>query len=253
MGLQKWLSARVGDMQAADPYRPPLPAELEAGVLGLRAVLAGEATDSLAALGFTVSPGVGDGRPYTLVADGADTERSWGAVVLPDGAPRLVVEVPHPKSDLRTAQLGLELFRAVPGSALLLAGAHRHAGGGAADVAHRTDSMFHVWAAALAAPEVQVHGYAAASLPGVDAVASAGAGSVTPAHEALRDALVAQGFRVCAGWVDAGGELEGTTNVQGIAATERGTPFLHLELAPALRTDPAGRAAAVAAIAGTWP
>ncbi|HEY0447643.1 hypothetical protein [Actinophytocola sp.] len=257
-GLREWLSARLTAMRAGAAYRPPLPAELDAGVLGLEAVLAGAPADSLAALGFTVSSGVDEttGRPYTLVADEVDTERAWGAVVLPTGRPTLVIEVPHPRSDRRTARLGLELFHAVPGSALLVAGAHRTAGGGAADVAHRTDSMFHVWAGVLGtrAPEVQLHGYAAASLPAFDAVTSASGGVATAAHVAARDALAARGFRVCAGWwLGTCGRLEGTTNVQGIAAAGRGSPFLHLELAPGPRTDPAGRAAVVAAIAESWP
>jgi hypothetical protein len=160
--------------------------------------------------------------------------------------------VPHPIADRLTAWLGLELFRAMPGSALLLAGTHRRAGGGAADVAHRTDSMFHVFAEVLAehAPaELQPHGYAAATLPEYDVVVSPGAAELTDAHEALRDALVAQGFRVRPEWT---GWLDGSTNVQSAAAAARGSAFLHLELAPAPRRDRGARAAIVAAVASTW-
>lgn len=245
-------------MRAADPYRAPTRRERAEGTAGLVSVLDGSAdVELLARNGFSLRRGVDEvtGRKYTLIADAAGTERAWGVVVLDEEEPRQVVEVPHPKSDLWTGRLGLELYRAMPGSALLVAGAHRNAGGGAADVAHRADSMFHAFAGVLASRagvELQVHGYAARSLPGVDAVVSPGAGAVRPRHRALLDTLVGRGFRGCAAWADACGELAGLTNVQGIAAAERGTPFLHLELAPALRTDP-GRRAVVDSVALTWP
>lgn len=252
--LRTWLTGRVAAMSPADPYRPPTPDEREAGGAGLRALLAGSPNGALAELGFAVSAGVdATGRPYTLADGEAGTERVWGSVVL-DGPdpPRRVIAVPHPKADRLTAWLGLALFRAAPGSALLLAGTHRAASGGAADVAHRTDSMFHVFAGVLAehAPaELQPHGYAATTLPGLDAVVSPGVAAVTGAHVALRDALAARGFRVRPEWT---GPLDGSTNVQGAAAAARGTAFLHLELAPALRTDPVPRAAVVEAVARTW-
>lgn len=251
-GLGTWLYGRLTAMSPADPYRPPSPAERAEGAAGLRAVVRGSPAPELAGLGFGVANGV-DGRPYTLVAGEAGTERTWGTVVLDgSGPPRRVIAVPHPIADRLTAWLGLELFRAMPGSALLMAGTHRRAGGGAADVAHRTDSMFHAFAEVLAehAPaELQPHGYAAATLPEYDAIVSPGCATLTGAHEALRDALSAQGFRVRPEWT---GPLDGATNVQGAAAAARGSAFLHLELAPAPRRDPGARAAIVAAVASTW-
>jgi len=251
-GLGSWLYGRLTAMSPAGPYRPPSAAERAAGAAGLRAVVRGSFAPELAMLGFDVAAGV-DGRPYTVVAGEPGTERAWGAVVLDgSGPPRRVIAVPHPIADRLTAWLGLELFRAMPGSALLMAGTHRRAGGGAADVAHRTDSMFHAFAEVLAehAPaELQPHGYAAETLPDYDAIVSPGLAALTGAHEALRDALVAQGFRVRPEWT---GPLDGSTNVQGAAAAARGSSFLHLELAPALRGDAGSRAAVVAAVASTW-
>ena len=248
-GLGGWLLRRLRAMSPTGPYRPPSPAERADGAAGLRALLSGEKPGALSGLGFEV---VTDG-PYTLVAGEAGTERSWGAVVLEGTVPpRQVVAVPHPVADRLTAWLGLELFRAAPGSALLMAGTHRRASGGAADVAHRTDSMFHEFAGVLAAHapvEVQPHGFAAETLPEFDAVVSPGAAAYDDAHTALRDALLARRFRVRPEWT---GLLDGATNVQGRAAAARGTAFLHLELAPALRTDPAARAAVVDAVARTW-
>lgn len=243
---------RLRAMSPADPYRPPTPTERDDGAAGLRALLSGSRAPGLARLGFVVSSGV-DGRPYTLLAGEAGTERAWGMVVLDgSGPPRRVIAVPHPVADRLTAWVGLQLFRAAPGSALLLAGTHRRAGEGAADVAHRTDSMFHAFAEVLAehAPvEVQPHGYAAATLPAFDAVVSPGAARLTDAHPALRDALAERGFRVRPGWT---GLLDGSTNVQSIAAAARGTAFLHLELAPTPRADRASRDAVVDAVARTW-
>ncbi|HEY7595401.1 MAG TPA: hypothetical protein VH969_19780 [Actinophytocola sp.] len=251
-GLGTWLFARLTAMSPADPYRPPSPAERDAGTAGLRALLRGERAPELPGLGFGVSA-IADGRPYTLVAGESGTERAWGTVVLDtSGPPRRVIAVPHPIADRLTAWLGYQLFRAMPGSALLLAGTHRRAGGGAADVAHRTDSMFHAFAGVLAehAPaELQPHGYAAATLPGYDAVVAAGAATVCGAHVALRDALVARGFRVRPEWT---GLLDGATNVQSAAAAARGSAFLHLELAPGPRVDPKARAVVVTAVAETW-
>jgi hypothetical protein len=248
-GLGTWLRGRLRAMSPEGPYRPPSPAERADGAAGLRSLLRGAGPGALSGLGFEVVPG-GD---HTVVAGEAGTERAWGAVVLDGmGPPRRVVAVPHPIADRLTAWLGLELFRAAPGSALLLAGTHRRASGGAADVAHRTDSMFHVFADVLAAHapvEVQPHGFAAATLPDVDAVVSPGAAAYDDAHDALRNALVARGFRVRPEWT---GPLDGSTNVQGHAAAARGTAFLHLELAPALRTEPGARAAVVDAVARTW-
>jgi hypothetical protein len=247
--LGTWLLDRLRAMSPDDPYRPPSPAERDAGAAGLRAVLAGEHAPGLAGLGFTVA----DGRGCTVIAGETGTDRAWGAVVVDgSGPPRRVIAVPHPIADRLTAAVGLALFQAAPGSALLLAGTHRRASGGAADVAHRTDSMFHVFAGVLAehAPvEVQPHGYAVATLPEFDVVVSPGAAELTGAHPALRDALSAKGFRVRPGWT---GLLDGASNVQGVAAAARGTAFLHLELAPRARTDPAARAEVVDAVAGTW-
>jgi hypothetical protein len=240
--LRTWLTERVRRLSAAAPYRPPTEAERDQAVAAVRTILAGGVPD-LDGLGLTYA--------NPLLADQPGTERAWGALVL-DARPNAVVEVPHPASDRYTTRLGLELYETMPGAALLIAGAHRDAAGGAADVAHRADSLFHaiattLGAVLLAVPEIQLHGFAAASAPDTDVVISPGAGRWRPAHDALATALTSQGFRVAHHE-----HLSGRTNVQGIAAAERGTPFLHLELAPLLRADPRHRAAVVASVERTW-
>lgn len=88
--------------------------------------------------------------------------RGWGLVIVapgPDAGP--VLEVPHPAADRSTELLGVEVFRAASGTALLVAGAHR-AATTAADVAEAPDSAFHAAHQALVSPGqtvAQVHGF----------------------------------------------------------------------------------------------
>lgn len=222
--LQRWLVDHVRAMAADAPYRPPTPEERNDAVAVLRAALAGEPhrPNSL-----RMTPGTDDvGGPFTMLTD---TRHGWGTVLLRETSD-LVIEVPHPGSDRLTARLGLELFHAVPSAALLVAGAHRNAADNAADVAHRTDSLFHAFAQTLALPEIQLHGFAAATAPDTDVVVSSGAGEQAELHRLVEKALRQHGFRV--GHHE---RLAGRTNVQGIAAAAQGRPFLHLELAPLLR------------------
>jgi hypothetical protein len=218
--LSQWLVDRVRAMSADGPYRPPTDDERAAAVAVLVDVLAGGPGGERGADEVT-------GRPFTMVVAASH----WGVAVV-QGPPELVIEVPHPGSDRLTSRLGLELFRAFPTAALLVAGAHRNAADGAADVAHRADSLFHAYAQALAVPELQVHGFAATSAPDTDAVISPGAGQPTDWHRAMEKSLTQHGFRV-----RHHEHLAGRTNVQGIAAASAGRPFLHLELAPLVRRE----------------
>jgi len=242
--LDRWLLDRVRAMAATDPYRPPTGDERGRAAAALVAIGAGNEPD-LTGLGLRLTRGVDDatGRAFALLTDEPGTERAWGAALLDASPPSTVVEVPHPGSDRLTARMGLELFRAAPGSALLVAGTRRTVH----DAAHRTDSMFHAFAQSLATQEVQLHGFAQDSARDTDAVVSPGSGHPRPPHRELEEALTQHGFRT-----RHHENLAGRTNVQGIAAAERGTPFLHLELAPLLRLDPGNRARVVAALARTW-
>jgi hypothetical protein len=216
--LQRWLAGHVRAMTRT--YRPPTPRERERAVTALRAALAREAHDDHLLRRSAATDDAG--RPFTILTD---TEHAWGSVLLRTPSD-LLIEVPHPGSDRLTARLGLELFHAIPSAALLVAGAHRNQ----VDVAHGTDSLFHMFAQTLALPEIQLHGFATRTAPDVDAVASPGAGEPGELHRRTEKALVQQGFRV--GHHE---RLAGRTNTQGIAAAANGRPFLHLELAPVLR------------------
>jgi hypothetical protein len=108
------------------------------------------ATELFTTLSMDVTAGTDPAtdRRYSLATSRVDTDRSSGllAIDLTLPPPQVVVEVPHPGSDRHTERLGLALFRALPRAALLIAGAHRRAAQGAADVAHQSDSMFHALA-----------------------------------------------------------------------------------------------------------
>lgn len=231
-----------------DPYRAPTRAERHAGLTALRPLVTGTgAADAkaLASLGFTVRAGTDMARPYVLAASRPGDERAWGMYVADQSTPpRLVIEVPHPKADRNTEELGVELHRRVPGSVVLIAGAHRRAAGDAADVAHRTDSLFHAVADDLAArgvPQVQLHGFDEDNLPGYDLVLSSGAARVSGAAERAADGAETAGLPVCRAWWDDCGKLEGTTNAQGKAAAEHGSVFLHIEVTGRLRETVASR------------
>ncbi|NJC81989.1 hypothetical protein HC030_05315 [Planosporangium mesophilum] len=206
--------------------------------------------DAFVQLGFSHTDEVDSatGRRYTRYSGGA-----WGVVVVDLSAPaRLVVEVPHPNSDLRTERMGAHLFRLVPGSVLLMAGAHRRAGHGAADVAHNEGSLFSALAAEAAnrrLPQVQLHGFADRNLPDVDAVVATGGAAAVPAAARVADRLRDAGLATSRSWENPRGYLEGVGNVQARAAARAGSVFLHLELSWRVRGDPRLRSLAVEAIA----
>ena len=173
------------------PYAAPSAAECDAGVAGLVRLAGGDVAGAgrlLEPLGFTVDDGTDadTGRPFAVaVAEaGATTLRRWGLYLADlSRPPRLSVAVPHPASDARTEELGLRLWRGVPGSVLAMATVHRAAASGDADHARATDTVFHrLWTRVLGpygVPQVQPHGFADTSAPEQVAV-STGAGLVTP-------------------------------------------------------------------------
>ncbi|HEX6352833.1 hypothetical protein [Actinophytocola sp.] len=236
-----------------DPYRPPEPAERNRLLSVLRALEAGESTGAADELGYTVRTGVDreTGRRFGLAYNGPD-ERAWGWYLVDLSEPvRLVIEVPHPNSDLHTEPIGLALYRAVPGSILLVAGTHRRAADEEGDVAHQTNSMFHAVASDLAGrglPQVQLHGFHDDNLPDTDVVISPGAGDAGEVVRGIAD-RIDEDFRVCKSWRDDCGKLEGTTNEQGRDAARQRTPFVHVEISRSVRNDRAAWSSLVRAIA----
>ncbi|WP_150130471.1 hypothetical protein [Streptomyces sp. 150FB] len=204
------------------------------------------------------------GRRYAEIADrggaAAESRRGWGRVYIALGAPvSYSVQVPHPVADAHSDALGVGILRGAPGGVLVIAGAHRRAGeGNAADMAHRTDTVFHAVCEQFAArrmPGIQVHGFADASDPAHDIVVSPGIGEEgRPRAETLSDDLGEDGFRVCRAWLDSRCQLAGRTNEQGRLAAKENLPFLHVEVNRTVRDDGKLRALAVEAMrAATWP
>ncbi|MCX2953992.1 hypothetical protein [Lentzea sp. NEAU-D7] len=231
-------------------YRPPSNDERRTFVDALTSLSSGRPDDvpavagPLRALGMSVAQGVDDrtGRAYVIVSSEPNAERGWGLYVVDLTRPtRLALQVPHPANDLRTDEIGLDLFRKVPGSVLAVSGTHRAVANGAGDAAHRTDSMFHALAVEHSdrgLPQVQLHGFGDDSLSSADAVISPGAGEAGPEHRRIADGLE-DVLRVCRAWTRDCGQLEGRRNKQGGVAAEHGVTFVHLEASRAVRDDAA--------------
>jgi hypothetical protein len=245
--LDDVLTSFATTLRPEAPYRPPSASERKDVVAALNPLLTpgfdrSRVTDALRPLGFTltVDKDSATGREYALVVNERDSERAWGVYLFDVSRPvRTAVEVPHPNFDLGTERIGLALFRAVPGSVLLMAGAHRRAADGAADVAHRSDSAFHAVAADLAkrdVPQVQVHGFHDDSLPDTDVVISPGAGKAGSVIKQIADGIDDADLKTCRSWERECGRLEGTRNEQGMAAEHRAV-FVHLEVNRSVRDD----------------
>ncbi|ONI91667.1 hypothetical protein ALI144C_00765 [Actinosynnema sp. ALI-1.44] len=240
------------------PYRPPSAGERRDLVAALTPLFQSKSdpgrADALRRLGFTLTTGTDPetGRQYALVMNERDTDRAWGVYLIDLSMPvRAAIEVPHPNSDLGTERIGLALFRAVPGSIMLVAGTHRRVQKG--DVAHRTDSAFHAVATDLSErdiPQVQVHGFHDESLPDTDVVISPGAGKAGATVKRLADGIGDTGMEVCRSWERSCGQLEGNGNDQGKEAAKHGCVFVHLETSRTLRDDDQQWAKLVTTIAG---
>ncbi len=184
------------------------------------------------------------GREVQVLTEDVDREpaRGWGLYAVREGAgapPRLVVEVPHPRADRWTEDVGAELFVTLDADGLLVAGAHRTAGGNAADVAHQPASVFAAVDRAVVGPGtvvLQVHGFAESRHPGsAQVVLSSAESTPGPLVEELEEALEDAGFETCVYDGEQCRALAGTTNVEAAHARSVGATFVHLELAEDLR------------------
>ncbi|MFJ1868074.1 hypothetical protein ACIOD1_26020 [Streptomyces sp. NPDC088097] len=275
------MSGFTSEFAAKGGYRVPTRPERDALLAGVSALFDGDVENARTRLKevdyrldtFTDGPG---GHRFAEVADAAprpgSANRGWGRVYVDLGAPpRWSVQVPHPVADQDTERLGAEVLRGAPGGVMVLAGAHRKAGSGGdgggdagsgeddrdspsgdvADMAHRPESVFQAVVAELTRrglPGIQLHGFADSSVPAAGAVVSTGSGEVATEEAALlADQLAARGIEPCRAW-SASCKLSGRTNEQGRLAAERGTPFLHLELARSVRTRPGREQEAARAI-----
>lgn len=235
-------------------YRMPQQDEAEAVAGAVLALLDGQrlrAEQLLRPLDLVVRT-LSDGRSV-VEAEELPDDRGWGLVAVRPGGRELVVEVPHPRADLGTERLGAEIAVRADAAVLMVAGARRERGDGAADVARVPGSVFDAVHAALAArglPALQLHGYADESLPGRDAVVSPGAGEAGPLHDRVARALRRQGLDVCQPEGGPCERLSGRGNVQGATSARTGTPFVHLELSRSVRDDDDAGGPLLGALAG---
>lgn len=187
-----------------------------------------------------------DGRRFILVEEtlgrNGGPERNWGLFVLaPDAGADLLVEVAHPVHDIDSHEVGVEVFEAARGRALLVAGAHRYANrDGSADVAQTPGSVFEAVHATLlrtGTVVLQPHGFATESHPGLgEIVVSAGVAPPPPLVATLAEDLGAIA-EVCLYHGDDCRALAGTRNVQGRSARAAGATFVHVELSRRLRSE----------------
>jgi hypothetical protein len=251
-------AAFAATITSADTYVEPDGTQSTNAIDGISRLIQGrDASSLLTPLGFTLSSGYEtvSRKPYALAkSEYAGGNRKWGWYLADLSAPlSMVIEAPHPGFDTDSEQLALKLWQRVPGAVLLMAGAHRNAAAALADVAHQTGSLFHQVAAYLSqygAPQVQIHGFADASDPGIHTVISSGDATAGPAIKRVADLAVDNGLVVHRGWLGEGSGLQGTTNTQGDAANTAGTAFIHVETSNTLRTTPSLTAALIDALAG---
>jgi hypothetical protein len=256
--LTALINSFVAPFNSSQPYREPTTTEKNNGVAGIQrlAISGADSAGLLTPLGFTISSGIDSvtKKPYILAYNEFGTDRSWGLYLVDLSAPiRLIIECPHPVSDQYSELMGLQHWQAVSGTLLMLAGAHRDAAAALADVAHQTGSLFHGVAASFAdmkLPQIQHHGFADATAPGLTQVVSAGTGIVGSAIRRVSQELTSAGFTVGNAWDSSGSgtSLTATTNVQGIDAAAKNTTWIHVENNATTRNSVDSRRLAVASV-----
>jgi len=218
------------------------------------------------------------GRTYFGLTEqlvGGDPTRGWGSYFVNfNSATSPLIQVPHPRFDTNSWDIGARVFQQAESLGFMMAGAHRNANGvGTADVAHLANSIFQevhqVWNG-VAGENIpwSIHGFDDANhvFPaGTDVVLSNGDGSVSLEVLALDAELEGQGFltfayntlpaldplNVAVNGVEDGttfASLGATTNVQGIYSRGIGGRFVHIEMEQSIRFDEGNRLLAAEAI-----
>ncbi|MFD4367961.1 hypothetical protein [Rhodococcus sp. NPDC058521] len=157
----------------------------------------------------------------------------------------LVVQIPHPVADKYSERMGTQLFSESNARLFMMAGAHRKAGDDSADVAHRSDTTFAAVNDAVVQKGmtvVQIHGFSSDNHDEFgDVVLSSTVDEPSPAVRQLENDLEDNGFDTCTYDGEKCKALAATTNVQAIAARERGADFIHIEVNQNIRKDKSDR------------
>jgi hypothetical protein len=198
-----------------------------------------------------VAVGAGDGEAILLAEE--DPVTGQGTYVVRPNAPTAVlIEVPHPRADSGTEKIGEAWFSRGQALSLLVAGAHRRAGKGLADVTHSPGTTFDRVSAVLGARGttiVQLHGFdATAHDSSADVILSSAATSPTPQLLQIAESLTRNGFRVCVYGRDSC-PLGAMTNLQASAARRSGASFVHVEMSAPTRADASRSARLIDALA----
>lgn len=202
--------------------------------------------------------------------------RGWGSYFVNyTAATSPLVQVPHPRFDTNSWEIGAGMFQQAQSQAFMMAGAHRNSNGqGTADVAHLATSIFqevHMTWNGVAGENMpwSIHGFNDANhnFPaGTDAVLSNGDGSVSQEVIDLDAQFEADGFEtyayntlpaldpvnVTVNGAEQGStfsSLGGTTNVQGVYSRGIGGRFMQIEMEQSIRFDANNRALAATALA----
>jgi hypothetical protein len=193
-------------------------------------------------------------RKLVLLVERSSRLRGWGLYAhSPRSGSKLIVEIAHPKADIKSEKVGVETFRLADAADLFMAGAHRYAAGDeSSDVAHNRRTVFHaVHRAALASGVIvfQPHGFDAEARTSQFGEIVVSSGEVpTEIAGSLAEKLSAKGYDTCLYSPGHCEELGGTTNVEGQSTRTAGQRFIHLELALPLRERRAERKQIVAAV-----
>jgi len=184
---------------------------------------------------------IDSGSYHYVLREKSSRVRGYGIFIFnPVQSSNVIVEVPHPGTDVQTGAVGIRAYSDSRPRAFLMAGARRDAGT-QADVAHNVKSFFqavHETLVSIKSTIVQVHGFSQLNREGYpEVVISTGSAMVSSWAQGLREAFVSVGFD--AGVYDGSSweDLAGTTNAQGKHVNLIGASFLHVELSLKLRTE----------------
>jgi hypothetical protein len=259
--LDRLIAALVERMADDAVYREPRSVEAARLARAFRAARAGRLHRAAALagpIGYRVVRflDADSRRRLVLLVERRPVRRGWGLYVhSPTSDSRLIVEVAHPGSDIKSERVGSAVFRLADATDLLVAGAPRYAGDDdSADVAHNDRSVFdavHRAALARGSTVLQPHGFDSARRDAEygDIVVSSGAAPTEPVRSLARG-FQTRGFETCLYRKGLCEGLGGTTNVQGRSARAAGAWFVHLELARRLRESRRLRGRISAIVAG---
>lgn len=236
------------------PYADPSPEEVSAMLMAVDALMRGELPTAPAGVEILSGWDEAARRSVRVLRSVPGNGKFWGLWVFPaDGGLSGVVESPHPVFDAGSDDIATEIWQKSPqGTVLAVAGSHRTNPDGTnpRDVCKNVKSMWHQVTAHIAQPgmpELQIHGFADDNLPGVGAVVSSGSSPLSAGTVRLEAFVANAGVPTARQWDGSATKLIGMLNAQGDAASRRGNPFCHVELAKSTRDAPGAFVQAVAA------